>query len=53
LRENKFEVISAHEKYKGAKDQEILSIAISEDAILLTEDKDFWEQVFAHKIKLV
>jgi len=51
LRENKFNVISGHEKYKGAKDREILEITTLEDAVLLTEDKDFGEWVFAHKVK--
>ena len=52
LRENKFDVISVHEKYRGMKDKKIIEITKAEDGILLTEDKDFGEWVFAHGVKL-
>lgn len=51
LRNNGFHVISVLEDYQGFSDKDILQLALHEQAILLTEDKDFGEWVFAHKEK--
>lgn len=51
LREKGFNVISILENYKGADDKIILEIARNNNAILLTEDSDFGEWVFAYKAK--
>jgi predicted nuclease of predicted toxin-antitoxin system len=53
LRENGFEVMSVLEGHRGASDRTVLNIAKERGALLLTEDKDFGEWVFAHKIKSV
>lgn len=49
LRHFDFDVIAAVEDMAGAKDEEVLGIAYSQNRVLLTEDKDFGEWVFAHK----
>ena len=51
LRNNQFEVISILEKNPGISDKAVLEQAISHQALLLTEDSDFGEWVFAHNIK--
>jgi predicted nuclease of predicted toxin-antitoxin system len=45
------QVISIHEKYSGITDKEVIKIAIENNAIIITEDKDFGELVFSHKEK--
>lgn len=51
LREAGFEVISVTELNKGIKDEEVIEWVLKNDYLLLTEDKDFGEWVFAHHIK--
>jgi predicted nuclease of predicted toxin-antitoxin system len=51
LREAGFEVISITELSKGIKDEEVIAWALKNDYLLLTEDKDFGEWVFAHHIR--
>ncbi|MBV8255631.1 MAG: DUF5615 family PIN-like protein [Chitinophaga sp.] len=51
LREHGFEVVSVTELKKGIKDIEVIEWALQNDYLLLTEDKDFGEWVFAHHIK--
>ena len=46
-----FEVASVRTDFKGRSDREILDLAKSRQALLLTEDKDFGEWVFAFKEK--
>lgn len=53
LRKKGFEVVSVLEDYKGVSDKEVLRIAKNKGALLITEDKDFGEWVFAHKEKSV
>ena len=53
LRKNGFNVISILENYRGTPDKEILNLAMSKEALLLTEDKDFGEWIFAHKEKTI
>jgi len=48
LKKQGFCIISILERFKGITDEEVLKIAISESAMLLTEDKDFGEWVFSH-----
>lgn len=43
-----FQVISIYESYRGATDIDIADIATRENAIILTEDKDFGDLVFIH-----
>lgn len=49
LRYSGFEVISILEISPGIPDDEVLNTAVSEDALLLTEDKDFGDLVFRQK----
>lgn len=42
-------VLSVLENFTGANDKEILNLSRRESAILLTEDSDFGEWVFAYK----
>jgi predicted nuclease of predicted toxin-antitoxin system len=49
LRSIGFDVRAVVEDMPGKPDPEILKTAVSENRILLTEDKDFGEWVFAHK----
>jgi predicted nuclease of predicted toxin-antitoxin system len=41
-----FQVISIYELHRGATDNDIAKIAAQENAIILTEDKDFGDLVF-------
>lgn len=49
LRNHGIGVISVLEKHQGITDDQVLDIARSYNAILLTEDSDFGEWIFAHK----
>ena len=51
LRESGFTVVSVSELSKGIKDEQVIQWAIRNNYLLLTEDKDFGEWVFAHHIK--
>ena len=51
LREAEFNVISVNEVSKGIKDEKVITWAIQNNYLLLTEDKDFGEWVFAHHVK--
>jgi len=51
LRNAGFEVISVIEDYSGISDKEVLNLAIKFNAILITEDSDFGEWIFAHREK--
>ena len=51
LKNKGFEVLSIKEKYAGIKDLEIVNLIKTTNGILLTEDKDFGEFVFAHFIR--
>jgi predicted nuclease of predicted toxin-antitoxin system len=46
LQKKGFDVLSVFEAFPGIKDTEILTIAQSEDRIIITNDKDFGEMVF-------
>ena len=48
LRDDKYEVISIKENYRGIKDIEIIVLANQNECLILTEDKDFGEWVFSH-----
>lgn len=52
LRGAGFEVISVMKEYQGISDKEVLNLAREFNAILITEDSDFGEWVFAHKEKI-
>jgi predicted nuclease of predicted toxin-antitoxin system len=51
LREQGFEVTSVYETARGISDEQVIEIALKYDYLLLTEDKDFGEWVFAHHAK--
>lgn len=51
LRETGFEVISVTQTAKGIKDENVIQLALQHGYLLLTEDKDFGEWVFAHHVK--
>ena len=44
-----FDVISVLKNYRGISDKEVLNLAKTFKTILITEDSDFGEWVFAHK----
>ena len=48
LRSAEYDVLSVAESFPSASDQEVLQYAANKKLILLTEDKDFGEWVFAH-----
>ena len=50
LRDSEYEVLSVSEQFSGISDISVVSLAMQEKAILITEHKDFGELVFAHKI---
>src|SRR5258706_16379555 len=41
-----YDVVNAATEYSGALDPKILQLSISEDRILITNDKDFGELIF-------
>ena len=47
LRLKGYDVLSIREKHPGISDREVVAIDRSNNGILLTEDKDFGELVFA------
>ena len=51
IRSHGFEVISIYEKYRGLTDKDVLQTAKDNDALLLTQDRDFGILVFAYKEK--
>jgi|ERR1017187_244139 predicted nuclease of predicted toxin-antitoxin system len=51
LRENKIDVMSVQEDFWGIEDEKIIQLSKDTKRIILTEDKDFGEWVFAHKVK--
>ncbi len=51
LRDADFEVLSIRESYVGIADDEILQIAVDEEAVVLTHDTDFGELVFRFNLK--
>jgi predicted nuclease of predicted toxin-antitoxin system len=51
LRNEGFDVTSIYESARGLKDEQIIEMALKYDYLLLTEDKDFGEWVFAHHAK--
>lgn len=53
LRVGNFEIFSVSELNKGITDKEVLQLSRKLDSILLTEDRDFGEWVFAHQERAV
>ncbi len=49
LQSNNIEVYSIFELDRGLKDKEIIELSKNPPRIILTEDKDFGEWVFAHE----
>jgi len=52
LRASGYDVVSVTEAVPGAADLEVLRMATEEQRILITEDKDFGDWVFAHGEKI-
>jgi predicted nuclease of predicted toxin-antitoxin system len=52
LRSAEYDVLSVAESFPSATDKQVLEHANKEGRILLTEDKDFGEWVFAHGEKM-
>lgn len=48
LRASGYDVVSVAESFVSASDLQVLKISIEEKRLLLTEDKDFGEWIFAH-----
>ena len=51
LRGEGFSVTSIYETARGISDEQVIELALQHDYLLLTEDKDFGEWVFAHHTK--
>jgi predicted nuclease of predicted toxin-antitoxin system len=51
LKREGFNIISVLKDYRGSSDKKVLELARQYNAILITEDSDFGEWVFAHKEK--
>ena len=52
LRSAEYDVLSVAESFPSSTDKQVLEHAVKEKRILLTEDKDFGEWVFAHGEKM-
>ena len=48
LRAAGYDVFAVSEEFASASDLQVLKLAVDERRILLTEDKDFGEWIFAH-----
>ncbi|HOE11891.1 MAG TPA: DUF5615 family PIN-like protein [bacterium] len=48
LREAGHDVLAVGEQVRGAEDTDVVEMALREQRILLTEDKDFGQLVYAH-----
>ncbi len=53
LAEKGYEIKSVATLQRGASDEAVIELTQAESAILITEDKDFGELVFAHQIAKV
>jgi predicted nuclease of predicted toxin-antitoxin system len=51
LRSAGYKVLSVKTDSPGAKDSDIIRIAAENYSVVLTEDRDFGEWVFSHKVK--
>ena len=51
LKETGYKVYSVRENNQGISDLEVINVVRANKGILLTEDKDFGELVFAHSFK--
>jgi predicted nuclease of predicted toxin-antitoxin system len=51
LRDNDYSIFSIAEELHGISDNEVIDIARKTESIIFTEDKDFGEWVFSHKVK--
>jgi predicted nuclease of predicted toxin-antitoxin system len=51
LRGAGIEGLAIIESARGINDQQVIELALQNDYLLLTEDKDFGEWVFAHHVK--
>jgi predicted nuclease of predicted toxin-antitoxin system len=49
LRSAGYDVVSVAESFSSASDIEVLNASVKDERILLTEDKDFGEWIFAHR----
>lgn len=49
LMQSGFNVVSVLKEYQGITDREVLSLAKKFKAVILTEDSDFGELIFAYK----
>lgn len=52
LRSKGCDVVAVSESLPSAPDREVLRVAVENDRILITEDKDFGEWIFAHKERM-
>ena len=52
LRNIGYDVLSVSEVFSSASDLQVLKRAVDENRIILTEDKDFGEWVFAHEMEI-
>ncbi|MDD5673859.1 MAG: DUF5615 family PIN-like protein [Chitinivibrionales bacterium] len=50
LRESGFSVAAIQEKCPGSSDKDVLNIARENGLLLVTEDADFGEMIFSHKL---
>ena len=51
LRKANFDVLSVREDYIGFADDEILQVAVDENAVILTYDTDFGELIFRFSLE--
>ena len=49
LRASGYDVVSVAESFASASDLQVLKISVEEKRLLLTEDKNFGEWIFAHR----
>lgn len=50
LREDGYEIVWVMESHIGMDDKDIIALARQNNQVLITEDKDFGEWIFAHQL---
>ncbi|MHB0876976.1 MAG: DUF5615 family PIN-like protein [Anaerolineae bacterium] len=51
LREQGHDVLSIYDTHRGASDDEVLALAVSQSRVIITNDKDFGEMVYRRRMQ--
>ena len=51
LKKRKFDIVPVNENFRGIPDEKVIQLAIEMNSIILTEDSDYGDWIFAYKKK--